>query len=196
MRSLIFLIALFDTVLVSAQTASEVEITTKNDSKYEVGVAERMQNLLDEYDLSKWIFTRKVIVEDNVIPHSHPVLTLNTKNQGNNELLSTFIHEQIHWYLSDDANKGRVSNAMDEFKRKYKDVPVGGRKGARDEYSTYLHLIVCYLEYAGIAELISQEVAEKVTSGMNHYTWIYEKVLYDRAYIADVVTRNKLNLKN
>lgn len=48
--------------------------------------------------MQRWIRTRDVVVEEKAIPHSHPVLTLNTQYLKNdNALLATFIHEQFHW---------------------------------------------------------------------------------------------------
>lgn len=191
MRLSIFLVALLSSLLMQAQSPS-VEISTKNGSKWEKSVAERVQDLLNEYDLSKWIFTNKVIVEDNVIPHSHPILTLNTKNQSNKELLSTFIHEQLHWYV--DENTESEKKAIAEFRVMYDDVPVGNREGARDEYSTYLHLIVCYLEYRSMVELVGQPEAERIMLETNHYKWIYRTVLKDETKIKGVLVKHNLNL--
>ncbi len=170
----------------------EITFTTKNDTDREKAVIPRVQELLNKYDLGKWIFTDKIIIEAFAIPHSHPVLTLNTKNQTQDELLSTFIHEQLHWYV--DENKEAERKAITDFKKVYKNVPHGNREGAKDEYSTYLHLIVCYLEFRSMAMLIGEEQAEKVMRETNHYTWIYETVLKDRESIGKTIAKNKLNL--
>lgn len=191
MRFSICLIAFFYSFMVMAQSP-EVDITTKNNSKYEIGVAKRMNDILKQYDLSKWIFTKKIIVEDGVIPHSHPVLTLNTKKRSDNDLLSTFIHEQLHWYV--DANPDAEKKAVTVFRKRYKNVPIRNGKGARDEYSTYMHLIVCYLEYRSMAELLDEETAKKLMKASNHYTWIYETVIQDQAYIGGILAKYKLNL--
>ena len=84
-------------------------------------------------------------MESGVIPHSHPVLTLSTRNKSDDDLLSTFLHEQIHWYGVEKDEQ--VEGAIKDFKEMYPKVPVGNRQGARDEFSTYLHLFICYLEY-------------------------------------------------
>lgn len=170
----------------------EITFTTKNDTDREKAVIPRVQEILDTHDLTKWIFTDKVMIEAFAIPHSHPVLTLNTKPQSQDELLSTFIHEQLHWYV--DGNKDSEQKAIAEFKKKYKNVPHGNREGARDEYSTYLHLIVCYLEFKSMVALVGEARAEKVMRETNHYTWIYETVLKDRESIGKTIAKNKLNL--
>jgi hypothetical protein len=168
-----------------------IEISPKNNSKSETQTKERLQSLLQQYDLSKWIFTRKILIEDKVIPHSHPVLTLNTKEDGD-VLLATFVHEQIHWFLS--ANFERTEKAKAELKAIYAEVPVGPPNGARSKESTYLHLIVNYLEYEAVRELVGEERAKAVFEGKGYYRWIYKTVLTDSSRIKGIVERNKLRI--
>ena len=40
-------------------------------------------------------------------------------------------------------------------------MQVGG-EGARDEFSTYLHLIVCYLEFSAMKELLGEPKAREI----------------------------------
>ncbi|MCR9212184.1 MAG: hypothetical protein NXI13_00590 [Proteobacteria bacterium] len=60
--------------------------------------------LHDRYDLSRWEYTKKVRIAPYEIPHSHPILTLNSQyaiGPGADEdlILATYIHEQLHWAL-------------------------------------------------------------------------------------------------
>jgi hypothetical protein len=176
-------------VLPRAQAS--IEISLKNNSKSEAQTKERLQRLLRQYDLSKWIFTRKILIEDGVIPHSHPVLTLNVKEDGD-VLLATFVHEQTHWFLS--ANFERTEQAKAELKAIYPNVPVGPPNGARSTESTYLHLIVNYLEYEAMRELIGDVRAKEVFERKGYYKWIYKTVLTDSSKIRVVAERNKLRI--
>lgn len=125
---------------------AEVRIQTKNNTNAELQTKGQLQRLLKEYDVLAWIFTREVVIEENVIPHSHPILTLSTRYLKDDALLlSTFVHEQIHWFL--EKNKKEMEEAVKDSKVLFPKVPVGGSEGAIDEYSTYVHLIVCHLEY-------------------------------------------------
>lgn len=191
MRSLFTSVLTFCSLTIMAQSP-EIEFTTKNDTERERAEIVKVREVLDMYDLTKWIFTDKVMIEGFAIPHSHPILTLNTKPKTQDELLSTFLHEQIHWYV--DEHKEEEQKAIADFKKRYKNVPHGNREGAKDEYSTYLHLIVCYLEFKSMVELVGEERAEKVMRDTNHYTWIYKTVLEDRKSIGRVIARYKLNL--
>ena len=174
-----------------AQT-SKVEISTKNNSDRENEIVKLLNELLIEYDLSKWLFTNKVIIEQRVIPHSHPVLTLNTSSNDKRDILTTFIHEQLHWYVEKYPEFEKKSIAA--FKGRYKNVPYQNRAGARDEYSTYLHLIVCYLEYKSMASLIGETEAKQLMWNMTHYTWVYNKIIEDTEFIGNVLRESGFDL--
>lgn len=191
MRYFLSLLLICSSLLTMAQSP-KISFTTKGGTDREKAEIPRVQEILDKYDLTKWIFTDKIIIEAFAIPHSHPILTLNTRPKSQDELLSTFLHEQIHWYV--DENKAWEQKAIAEFKKLYKDVPFGNREGAKDEYSTYLHLIVCYLEFKSMVLLVGEEKAEKVMRETNHYTWIYERVLKDREALGKTIAKYKLNL--
>ena len=192
MRYIALLFWLFFATFGFAQSP-EITFSTKNETDNEKAVVGLMKDLLKEYDLSKWIFTDKVMVEAFVIPHSHPILTLNTRygKEEKDQLLTTFIHEQLHWYLVEHDKA--TDDAIAQFRKKYKDVPYKNRAGARDEHSTYLHLIVCYLEYRSMASLIGQEEAKQLMWNQTHYTWIYNKIIEDAEYIAKVLKKHNLN---
>jgi hypothetical protein len=62
-------------------------------------VRTRLLRLRREFDLTPFEYTRRVRIAPLEIPHSHPVLTLNTRTEDDHALLCTYIHEQMHWYL-------------------------------------------------------------------------------------------------
>ena len=77
-----------------------IHIDTVHDSEAEHKTAEQLGALLRRYNISPWLFTRSVRIDERAIPHSHPVLTLHTRHLGQDILLlSTFLHEQLHWFL-------------------------------------------------------------------------------------------------
>ncbi len=180
-------------LLLLVQASDKLEITLKNNSQSEMATKEELQRLLKQYDTSKWTFTRKVVIEDNVIPHSHPVLTVSTREVGE-DLLSAYVHEQIHWFLSD--NRDHTFKTIEEFKGIYQKVPVGGPDGARNEFSTYLHLIVNYLEYEAMKELIGEAKARELLAAKRYYRWIYKTVLDDGPRIREIVERNQLQIRS
>lgn len=158
--------------------SQQIRIELEHDSERERATAEQLRAVLDRYDVARWIWTDAVRIDQTQIPHSHPVLTLHTRALGaETDQLSTFVHEQFHWWTvqEDDATGAAIA----EFRQLFPDPPVGGREGARDQRSSWLHLLVCDLEYQAMELLIGREEARALLSAAGHYTWIYETVLND-----------------
>ncbi|MEP5610788.1 MAG: hypothetical protein ABJP45_01000 [Cyclobacteriaceae bacterium] len=147
---------------------------------------------MEEYDVQKWIFTDTLKIADKEIPHSHPILTLNTRPQSDLSLLSIFLHENVHWFLVE--NEELTNKAIEELKEKFLDVPVGNREGARDEHSTYLHLIVNFLEYDGIKQIAGDRAAQAIFARKNYYRWIYKQVLDNLEYLEELSVKYQLTI--
>jgi hypothetical protein len=180
------------TVALHAQTG--LEITLKRGSAREAQTKEQLQRLLRSYDVSRWLFTTSVIVDEQAIPHSHPVLTLHTRHlQDDALLLSTFVHEQLHWFLEQDQKK--KGDAIRELRSVFPTVPSRPPEGAQDENSTYLHLLDCYLEYRAVQALLGELQARQVMEfwATDHYTWVYKTVLERSRDIGGVVSKYKLS---
>ncbi len=176
--------------------ASEIDIRLQHNDEAEQKTRMQLQRILGEYDLRKWTFTEKVLIDDRAIPHSHPVLTLHTRHlNSDDQLLSTYVHEQLHWWL--DENIDRTRAAEDDLRKLYPKVPVGGSDGARDEESTYLHLIDCYLEMQADRILMGNDRASEVMKfwAGDHYKWIYKAVIQDETKIGQVVEKHQLEVK-
>jgi len=107
-------------------------------------------------------------------------------------LLSTFLHEQIHWFLA--QNHKNTEEAKKELRLMFPRAPVSFPEGAKDEESTYLHLIVIYLEYRADRELLGELKARQVMEfwATDHYTWIYKTVLERARDIGNIVFKHKL----
>lgn len=172
---------------------SGIDITLKQGSKEEEQTKAQLQRLLKTYELTKWIFTKAILIDEKAIPHSHPILTLSTRHLRDDELLlSTFVHEQIHWFST--QNHKNTEEAKKELRVLFPGAPVKFPEGATDEESTYLHLIVIYLEYRADRELLGELKARQVMEfwAADHYTWIYKTVLERPRDIGNIVFKHKL----
>jgi hypothetical protein len=170
-----------------------VNIKLKNGSDAERQTKVQLERLLQSYDLTGYTFTREVIIDERSIPHSHPVLTLHTRHlNSDDQLLSTYVHEQLHWYLAEHDEETQAAEA--ELRNLYPKVPVGYPDGAQDEESTYFHLIDCYLEMQADRHLLGQQRAADVMKfwAGDHYRWIYKTVVKDEMRIAEIVRREHL----
>src|SRR6185295_14474693 len=156
---------------ISVYAQSKIEISLKNNTQAEIKTKEQLLKLLKNYDLSKWTFTKTIMIDEKSIPHSHPVLTLSTRHLKDDELLlSTFVHEQLHWYLASKSKE--TEDAYSELRAMFPKVPAGFPQGANDEESTYKHILVCYLEYQAVKELLGELKAKPVREfwATDHYT--------------------------
>jgi len=156
-----------------------INISCRSSSKKEQGIKQLLEKIILQYP-EKYIFTKDIVIEEGTIPHSHPVLTLSTKDaylQNSDLLLSTFIHEQIHWFLSGQ----NLSVYIEKLKSIYPNIAIGFPKGAKDEYSSYLHIIVNYLEIYILKAIIGEEKASVVLDFLkaDHYTEIYKIIEND-----------------
>ena len=178
----------------AARAQEKVSITLAQNSRAEARAKEQLERLLGTYDLSKWVFTRTVVIDEKTsIPHSHPRLTLNTRHLLDDELLlSTFVHEQAHWFVS--AREKETAEALKELRALFPKVPVGHPEGAMDERSSYTHLLVIYLEYRALRELLGELRARQVMEFWthDHYTWIYKTVLERPRDIGNIAFKHRL----
>lgn len=177
----------------AAWAAESVTIELRHHSEREMRTKMELQRILSAYDLSKYTFTNKIVIEDRAVAHSFPVITLNTRFlDSDDELLSSFLHEQLHWHLR--KHHRQTEEAIRQLRILYPRVPVGMPEGAETEYSTYGHLVDCYVEIQAGRKLIGAERTIAVISHKGHYTWIYDTIFKDEAKIAAIVEREGLGI--
>jgi len=180
----------------TTNSGAAISIELKNNSERERQTEAQLERLLAAYDLRKYTFTHAVIIDEQSIPHSHPVLTLHARHlKQDDELLSTYVHEQLHWYL--DEHLDQTNAAEGDLRKIYPKVPVGYPDGANDEESTYLHLIDCCLEMKADRELLGPSRAAEVMDfwAGDHYRWVYKTIINDESTIRKVIEARHLNLK-
>lgn len=148
-----------------------------------------LRKLLSEYDLERFMLTRHIRIQPGVIPHSHPVLTLDTEFAGQPErFLAALLHEQMHWLVS--KNESGMYRAVADFIDRYPDVPVGGTESAHNRFSVYLHFIVNWLELQALATCVGETQARGILATLPYYRWIYAKLLEDEDDIAEINRRH------
>ena len=193
MKRLLLLVLLASFSNTTSHAQEKLNISLAHGSPAEQQTKDQLQRLLSVYDLSKWIFTRSIIIDEKAIPHSHPILTLHTRHLKDDDLLlSALIHEQLHWFL---VQKDKETNeAIKELRVVFPKVPAGFPEGAEDEESTYLHLLVNYLEYRAIRELLGELRAKQVMDfwATDHYKWVYKTVLERTRDIGNIAFKHKL----
>ena len=173
------------------QPPGSIEIRLATDSDLERQGRSQLERILATYDLSRWFFTRTVQIQSGVIPHSHPVLTLNTNSLTNDTIkLKSFIHEQLHWFLS--RHHAATDSATTEVLQLYPHVPSESTGGAADPQSTYLHLLLGVLELDALQELFGEATARRSLGRTPFYTWIYREVLERPEPIRNILRKYRL----
>jgi hypothetical protein len=169
------------------------EITLANDSRRERETRDQLRRVLATCDVASWVRTVDIVIEEGAVPHSHPRLTLNTRHLNDDgQLLSTFLHEHIHWFVLERPDA--LQRAIDELRVVYKTLPVGYPQGANDVASSYLHVVVNYLELIAMEQVVGSAEAARVFDAWlaDHYTALYRIVLDDRAVLAAIIERHGL----
>jgi hypothetical protein len=144
-------------------------------------VREMLTGLRQRYNLAPFEYTRRVRIAPTEIPHSHPVLTLNSFERDDVALLSTYLHEQMHWYLT-WYSKSRASAWETLFARpraRYPRVPAVADGVAQDECSTYLHVLVNWCEVEAASQFVERNVIMQHVGSLPFYRRIYRTVLDD-----------------
>jgi hypothetical protein len=160
---------------------------------------ERVRALLEalrrRHDLARYEYTRLVRIVPGSDTFAHPILTLGNRFADSEDLLlSTYLHEQMHWYLwlLGTPEHDPVAPFFDELVRRYPEAPIGLPDGARTYESTYLHLVVNWLEIAAASTLIGRARAFACADAQPTYRWIYKTVLRDWDMLAELLERHGL----
>ena len=165
----------------------EIQIDLTSTQKRAEQAAALLRDLQIRHDLAPFEFSSKVRIAPYEIPHSHPVLTLNTFTVDDpDRFLATYLHEQAHWYLVD--HKAQETEQMIAVLRTtYPDAPNAAAERARDDMSVLLHLIVNWLEIEAITSVLSAEAARRIAETAIVYPWGYRTVLQDRAVLGSML---------
>src|SRR5215472_1198351 len=98
--------------------------------------AERVSALLlrlrNEFDLAPFEYCRKVRIAPLEIPYSHPEITLGTWANDELALLASYLHEQMHWYVSwySHLRTEQWNEIFANLHWRYPQVPAQGPEGA------------------------------------------------------------------
>lgn len=172
---------------------SNVDVVLRHDDADERATKAQLERLLGRHDLRPWLFTKTVAIDSQATPFSHPTLTLHTRHLRDDLLLlSTFVHEQSHWYLV--QNRDRVDAARRDLEKLVPDLPVGFPDGAHSATSSYEHLLVIALEERALKRLVGELAAHQAMEfwSSDHYRVLYRVVRDKRREIAAIMRQHGL----
>ena len=160
---------------------ADIAIDLSEMQRVSESIRSMLLKLRSKHDLAKYEYTRQIRVAPGEFAHSHPILTLNTRVREENALLSLYLHEQMHWYENwySHSNHDGWMEIWASLTKLYPDVPAAFPEGARTAQSSYLHLIVNWLEIAATADFLGMDEAIRIASGSLIYAGLYKIVLTD-----------------
>jgi hypothetical protein len=166
--------------------AQMVDVRSLNGTEEEEAGVQALRAVLGEYDLRRWMCTDLVLVNERIKGGvSHPLMIcpelLTRRPQC---ALTTFMHEEMHWIQGPGLDA-----ATTEVSKRWPGPPPPPA-GGRDAESTWLHLIVCTLEYQSLAELLGAAAAQAELRQHNGYAWIYDQIFAEPEWFAGLLTRH------
>ena len=177
-------------------TIGDLEITFDLEAVRQA--AERVRDMLAglrrRFDLAPLEYSRRVRIAPLEIPHSHPVITLNTFVSDELGVLSTYLHEQMLWYVTwyGQACPAPWRALMQALRERYRAVPADPPEAAPDEFSTYVHLMINWLEIDATARFIARDKIVGLARARPFYRWIYRTVIADWDDLAGLYAAHKL----
>jgi len=189
MRYLV-LIMLVVSVCVSAKTP-KLNITLKHDSAGEQKRKEQIERLAEKYDLAKYTITRDIVIDQQAMNHSSPVLTQNLRFLDNDDrALSAYVHEQAHWLLM-EHHRGQVREMLPELIRLYPNIDITPPYGDGNQGTSYMHLVVLMLEWHALEDLLGAARAGAVMEfkRQDHYKDLYATVMDHRKEMESFLNR-------
>ena len=90
-------------------------------------------DLRRRYNLAPFEYTKRVRIAPLEIPHSHPIITLNTWVRDELGLLCTYLHEQVHWYLTwySHTQPHKCEAVFQALRGRYSNAPLDASDAAR-----------------------------------------------------------------
>jgi len=142
-------------------------------------VRDRLADLGRRFDLAPFEYATRVRVAPNEIPHSHPILTLSTRLREDGPLLSCYLHEQMHWYMTwySHARGDDWRTLWSRLTARFPAPPVDWPVGAGSLASSQLHLIVNWLQIEATAAVLGRDAARAVAQGDFVYSGVTQLVI-------------------
>jgi hypothetical protein len=160
----------------------KLNLTLAHNSPAEEKRKEQIERLAANYDLEKYTITRDIVIDQQAINHSAPVLTQNLRFLDNDDrALSAYVHEQAHWVLM-TRHRGEVRGMLQDLKSMFPDLPIAAPQGDGNEGTSYIHLVVLMLEWQALENLIGVDRARTVMEfkRQGHYKALYSTVMENR----------------
>jgi hypothetical protein len=174
--------------------ATDITIDLSETQRACDAVRDTLLELAARHDLRRYQYTTRIRIAPGEISHSHPHLTVNTRVRVPEPLLCLYLHEQMHWYVTwySWARKDGWQAIWKALEERYPDIPTAFPAGAHTRSSSYLHLIVNWLEIQAAAYFLGKAKAIEIATVNFVYSGLYKIVLADWDALAELYEQNGL----
>lgn len=172
-------------------------VRTNRGSEAEEHTAGTLRDVMARVNCERFILTPDVVIDEVVRGgRSHPVMTLGTGFPHEGALISTFIHEQMHWWslMCPGSVDERGTRVEAELLERFGSLPEEPPEGAGSMESNLIHLHVCWLELEALTILFGDEWALQRARRQPSYKAIRGAVIEDRTYLGQLFDTNDLGL--
>lgn len=186
-----FLLAVLIVPAFTQAKTPKLNITLQHNSVGEQKRKEQIERLAEQYDLSKYTITRNIVIDQQAINHSSPLLTQNLRFLDNDDrALSAYVHEQAHWLLM-EHHRMQTRDMLAELLRLFPNIDTAPPYGDGNVGTSYLHLVVLMLEWQALENLVGVERARAVMEFKreDHYKALYKTVIDHRNQMESFLKR-------
>ena len=94
---------------------TEISISLKNNSEGERVAKKLLEQILNKYDLEKYVLCNDVVIEQDASGKAFPIIRLSAWRDNEEGMMAQFIHEQYHWI--ERGKEEEMKDAQDELKK-------------------------------------------------------------------------------
>lgn len=175
-----------------ASQARNLEIYEVGPNKSTALTKQNLYQVIQIYDLARFLYTHRVKIEENVPTRSHPILTLNTDYaQVPNKIMAQWLHQQFHWWAN--SRPKQVWAAIADLKKLHPET-LALTQNEKKQY--YLHFIINYLEFRALGMTIGYNRAHKLILEMikenDHYGAVYKEIFKNPTAVRNILRQHQL----
>lgn len=151
-----------------------VRLETASQTPDELEAVRAIDEMIGMYKVP--ILTQDILIKDGATPHSHPLLTLNSRERPAELWLEVFSHEQMHWFFDMDPDK---RDAFVQFaRREYEDL--GDCNTQLNPISFWEHVCVIWNTVSIVRSQLEEQHVQWVFGGPHRGYPLTHKLVFDQ----------------
>jgi hypothetical protein len=152
-----------------------------------------LDSLCARYDLTPFVFTRRIRIDPGGAARARPVLTLGTGSIGDPpRFLAEFLGQQMEWFLA--ARDAAMGEAAAALAAAFPDFHEQNSALAANPVALFRMVAAAWLELQAMLRFFDAEDAEDALRGHDEARPVYRLVLRHRAAVGEIMEAHGLGL--